>query len=133
MAFGSNAIVGTCSNNAAAIPGPEAYPPTPNTTSRLEFADQPPAREQTARNIEHCTHPSRQRDILQRTHLDQPQSKAGSGNQSRFHSARRADKQHIGLMPCNELMGNGQRWNDMTACATTGNEDAQRTRTWQVG
>src|SRR6266851_3074935 len=40
-AFGSNASVGTCSRIAAIIAGPEAYPPTPTTTSGLKLHKSP--------------------------------------------------------------------------------------------
>ena len=75
--------------------------------------------------IEHRAHARSKRNIFQRPYFDEPQLKTGSGNHARFHSARSADKEHFSLVVRYQLVSHGQRWNDMTACSSAGNEDAK--------
>ena len=125
MALGSKASVGTFICSAAAIPGPEAYPPTPKTTVGPEFADEMPALEQAARQIDGGAKAGKQRDVLERPYIDEAEAESGFGDKTAFHAARRADKQNFSGMAINKFMSHGQRRNDVAAGASTGDENAQ--------
>ncbi len=125
MALGSKAMAGTPELKAAAIAGPEAYPPTPKTTPGLNSR----MRRLQAKILRGRSARVRSR-VIRDTFLSWPtlirwRLKAGFGNETALHAARCADKEHLGHYACNQFAGHRQRRNDVASGAAAGDQNAE--------
>ena len=125
-AFGSYASVGTRNRIAAIIAGPEAYPPTPITTSGLKLRTNsthritPSGRSANVRSLR------RQAHILQLPNPNQLQRKTSLRHQPSLQPPRRPHKPHLGPMRIPQLPRNRQRRNHMPTGSPTSNQNPQR-------
>ena len=115
--LGSNARVGIPFRIAASMAGPEAYPPTPITTSGRNSARDSARIPDRAGKVEQSLQPGLEADLVQRADLDQSQRKSGGGNQPVLDSARRADEQDFRVVLLLEFLGDGKRGDYVSAGA----------------
>src|SRR5208337_3407338 len=112
--LGSKASVGSRRRIAATIAGPEAYPPTPITTSGSN-SKHPGRSRNRPRQIKHRLRPSHQADIFQRPNLNQFQREPGLRHQPRLNPTSRPDKKYLGAELLLKLLSNSQCRNNVSA------------------
>ena len=97
--------------------GPEAYPPTPITTSG-EIHEHAARRPERAREVERSLQARHQADVLQRADLHQLQGKSRSRDETILNASRGTDEEHFGVVILLELIRDREGGDDVSAGAS---------------
>jgi hypothetical protein len=91
----------------------------------LEVADQSPAGENAARQIDEGTQTHQERNVLKLAYLDQVELESSVGDEAALHAACSAHEENFCCVTRDQFASHRERGNDVTAGASAGNKYAQ--------
>ena len=150
LGHGSNHAIGEAGNDigfedratavprraAASMAGPEAYPPTPMTTSGRKSAMMLQAAAMAVGRAVSGLEAGGQADAVELADIDQAQPKTGLRHQAGFDSALGADEDDVGAVAVPELLGDGDGGDYVATGAAAGKNcthDSVRSECYQRG